>query len=90
MVLTVLAFQTIPLVLIPLVLGVILAATFEPIVEALQRRGQSLPRASAIAVGGGFLGIVFVLVVTMSVLVDQAAQLRRDRDGRRALRERCP
>ncbi len=69
------AFVTFPLVLTPLVLAVILAATLEPLVGWLMGRGRSRARAAAIAVGGGFLAVTGVLVLTMVSLVDQAGTL---------------
>ena len=75
--LLIIALDTIPLVVVPLVLGVILAATFEPVVQTLLRRGQSRGRAAATAVGGGFLAIVAVLVVTVVVLAEQAQEIAR-------------
>ena len=71
----VVVLQTIPLVIIPLILGVILAATFEPVVQALMARGHHRGRASAMAVGGAFVIITLTLALTMVVLVDQAAEI---------------
>ena len=42
-----------PLVVVPLAIAVIVAATLEPVVRALMRRGQTRGRAAAITVGGG-------------------------------------
>jgi predicted PurR-regulated permease PerM len=67
----------IPLVVIPLVIAVILAATLEPLIDAQVRRGRSRTRAAGIAVAGGFALVVAVLVATVWVLVDQAGELGR-------------
>jgi putative heme transporter len=71
----VVAFVVFPLVLTPLVLAVILAATLDPLVRWLMGRGHSRSRAAAIAVGGGFLAVTGVLVLTMVSLVDQAGAI---------------
>ncbi len=73
--LVVLVFQTVPLVVVPVILATILAATLDPLVRILLRRGQSQGRASAIAIGGGFLAITAVVVVTFVVLVGQLEAL---------------
>jgi putative heme transporter len=69
-------FVAVPLVLIPAVLATILAATLEPLVRALIRRGRPRAQAAAIAVGGGFLAVTAVLVLTMVALVGQAGAVR--------------
>jgi predicted PurR-regulated permease PerM len=69
-------FVAMPLVLIPVLLAIILAATLEPLVQGLIRRGQSRGRAAAVAVGGGFLAVVAVLALTLVALVDQAGTLQ--------------
>ena len=68
-------FVAMPLVLIPVVLALILAATLDPLVLRLMRRGRSRTVASAIAVGGGFLAILAVLAITVLSLVNQAGDL---------------
>ncbi|MFV2065042.1 MAG: AI-2E family transporter, partial [Chloroflexota bacterium] len=75
MALLVLILTTIPLVVIPVMLGLIFAATLEPIAKALERRGHSRGRATGIAVGGTALTIVAVLALTMVSLVAQAPEL---------------
>jgi putative heme transporter len=65
-------FVAIPLVLIPVVLATILAATLDPLVRALERRGRTRTKASAIAVGGGFLAIVAIIAVAVIALAGQA------------------
>ena len=66
---------TVPLVAIPIILAVILAATFEPVVGWLMARGSSRGRAAAIAVGGGFLAIVGVLALAFASLIGQADEV---------------
>ena len=68
-------FTTIPLVVLPVVLAAILAATLVPVVEALGERGLPRPTAAAVVVGGGFLAIVLVLVLTFAVLLDQMTDI---------------
>jgi len=64
-----------PLVVIPLILAAILAATLEPGVQALMRRGRSRGRAAVIVTGGGFLALVLILGLTVYTLIDQASAL---------------
>ena len=64
-----------PLVAIPVVLALILAATLDPLVLRLMRGGRSRTIASAIAVGGGFLAVLVVLAITVLSLVNQAGDL---------------
>lgn len=64
-----------PLVVIPLVLGTIFAATLNPGVEALVRRGHPRGRSAALLVGGGFLAVALILAFTLVALVDQATDL---------------
>jgi predicted PurR-regulated permease PerM len=68
---------TLPLVIIPIILALILAATLAPAVTALRRRGQPGGRAAAIAVGGTFLGIAIVLVLTLGSLAENLGELGR-------------
>jgi predicted PurR-regulated permease PerM len=68
-------FVAMPLVVIPVVLALILAATLDPLVLRLMRGGRSRTVSSAISVGGGFLAILGVLVITVLSLVNQAADL---------------
>ena len=68
-------FIAIPLVLVPIVLSLIIAATADPLVRWLQRRGWSRPRASAVAVVGGFLAIILLLILTAVSLVSGAEQV---------------
>jgi predicted PurR-regulated permease PerM len=66
---------TVPLVVIPIILAIILAATLEPLVGWLMARGRSRGRAAAIAVGGGFLLIAGVLALAFASLVEQADEV---------------
>ena len=66
---------TVPLVLLPVILALIYAATVVPLFSALLRRGRSRTGASALAVGGSTAVIMVVLAVTLSSLVGQADQL---------------
>jgi predicted PurR-regulated permease PerM len=68
-------FVSIPLVLLPIVIALIIAATVSPLVQWLQGRGWSRARASAAAVGGGFLGIIALLILTALSLVAGAEQV---------------
>lgn len=68
-------FVSIPLVLLPIVIALIIAATVSPLVRWLQGRGWSKARASAAAVGGGFLGIIALLILTALSLVSGAEQM---------------
>ena len=68
-------FVAMPLVVIPIVLALILAATLDPLVVRLMRGGRSRTIASAIAVGGGFLTVLVVLAITVVTLISQAADL---------------
>ncbi len=73
--LAIVVFTAIPLVLIPVVLALVLTATLDPLVQSLLRRGHARSRAAAIAVGGGFLAISAVLVLTVVSLIEQAGEL---------------
>ena len=66
---------TVPLVVIPVILAIILAATLEPVVQSLMRRGYSRGRAAGIAVGGGFLAVGAILVLTIGSLFGQADEI---------------
>jgi predicted PurR-regulated permease PerM len=65
-----------PLLVIPVTVGVILAATASPLVQWLVRRGYSLGRAAAIAIGGGTLVVLAVLALAFVSLVDQVPEIR--------------
>jgi len=66
---------TMPLVVLPVLVATILAATLVPLVHWLVGRGRTRSRASAISVGGGFLVVMGLLVISMVALVDQAPQI---------------
>lgn len=68
-------FTAIPMVLIPIVIAIILTATFSPVVNALVGRGRSRAQAAAVAVGGGSLAIVGMLALAVVALAGQATSL---------------
>jgi predicted PurR-regulated permease PerM len=68
-------FVTIPLVLIPVLIALILAATLDPLVTALVRRGRSRGVAAAIAVGGSSLAIIGLIVLAVVVLAEQVGDV---------------
>ncbi len=65
----------VPLVVVPVILAAVMAATLEPVVRWFAARGRSRGRAAAITVGGGFFVVGAVLVLAMLSLVDQAGAL---------------
>ena len=69
-------FVAMPLVVIPALLATIVAATLDPLVSALMKRGRSRGKAAAIAVGGGFFAILGILVIAMVSLVGQASDIQ--------------
>ncbi len=73
--LVILVFTVVPLVLIPVVLALVFAATFDPLVRTLMRRGRARSRAAGIVVGGGFLAISGILILTVVSLIEQAGEL---------------
>jgi predicted PurR-regulated permease PerM len=73
--LAVLVTLSVPLVVIPVLLGLILAATLDPLVGWLMTRGWGRTRAAALAVGGGTLLVLAILALTVASLVQQAAEL---------------
>jgi predicted PurR-regulated permease PerM len=62
----------VPIVVIPLVLGVVLAATLSPLAAALERRGWSEGRAALVSVLGAFLAIAAIIALTLASLVGSA------------------
>jgi predicted PurR-regulated permease PerM len=66
---------TLPIVVIPVILALILAATLDPLVTALLRRGHPRGRAAAMAVGGGFLAVATMLILAAASLVSQADEV---------------
>lgn len=73
--LLILVLTAIPLVLMPVILALLLAATVMPLVEALVRRGLARTPATAVAVGGTTLAIVGVLALSLVSVVRQANEL---------------
>jgi predicted PurR-regulated permease PerM len=71
----ILILTTVPLVLLPVILALILAATVSPLVGWLLHRGRSRNVAVGVAVGGSSVAIVGVLALAMVSLVQQAPQL---------------
>ncbi len=69
------AIVALPLVFTPLVLALVLAATLDPLVMTLVRRGWSRGRAVLAAVVGGTLGVVIVLAFATLALIDQAGDV---------------
>jgi predicted PurR-regulated permease PerM len=68
-------FVEIPLVLIPVLVALILAATLDPLVTALVRRGRSRAIAAAVAVGGSSLVIIGLIALAVVVLAEQAGDI---------------
>jgi predicted PurR-regulated permease PerM len=68
-------FVTIPLVLIPVLIALILAATLDPLVTALVRRGRSRGMAALIAVAGSSLVIIGLIVLAVAVLAEQVGEI---------------
>jgi putative heme transporter len=66
---------TLPLVVVPIILALILAATLQPLMAALVRRGRSRGTAAALAVAGSSLAIVAILALALVSLVEQAGTL---------------
>jgi len=54
-----------PMVVIPVVLAFVVAASVAPVARALKRRGWSDGRAAAVAVGGTFLLLLFLIVLAL-------------------------
>jgi predicted PurR-regulated permease PerM len=59
----------------PLVLGVVLAATIAPLHERLERRGMSRSRAALAATLGGTLVVLGIIALTVASLVGPASQM---------------
>jgi predicted PurR-regulated permease PerM len=86
--LLVLVLTTLPLVVLPVVLALILAATVAPLMSWLMGRGQSRTLASAMAVGGSTAAIVGVMALSVAQLADQADEIGRTAsDGAQAVDE---
>ena len=71
----VLVATSVPLVVVPAILGLIFAATLKPLVGWLMGRGRSHRGAVAIAVLGSTLIIGAVLALTVTSLLEQASAL---------------
>jgi predicted PurR-regulated permease PerM len=74
----------IPAVVIPVVLGTIIAASLDPIVGTLVRRGWSRTRASAVTLGGTALAIMVLIglaVVSLAGAVEPLASATVDGAG---------
>ena len=73
--LLILIVTAVPLVVMPIILALILAATLEPTVEWLMRRGRTRSRAAAYALCGGTLAVVGMLTLATASLVEQVSEL---------------
>jgi putative heme transporter len=65
----------VPTVAISVVLGIVFAATFRPLVLALVRRGWRRGPSAALATGGAFLLVLVIVALAALSLVDQGAQI---------------
>jgi len=63
-----------PLVVVPVLVAVVLAATVAPVAGFLERRGWSHPAAALTVTGGAFALIVLVVVIAFASLVGPLAQ----------------
>jgi len=68
-------FVAVPLVLLPMVFALIGAAALDPLVRGLVRRGWSRSRASAAVLGGSFLAVATVLLLSVAVLAKEVGPL---------------
>ncbi len=68
-------FVAMPLLVIPVMLALIIAATLDPLVLRLIRSGRSRTRASLMAVGGGFLTVLAILALAVLALLSQVDEL---------------
>ncbi len=73
--LLVLVLTTVPLVVVPVILALIFAATLTPVVDWLMRRGYARGRAAAVAVVGTTVAILGVLALTVDSLLQNATAL---------------
>jgi predicted PurR-regulated permease PerM len=71
----VLLLVAMPIVTVTLLLATIFAATLEPGLRALVRRGWSRGTAAGILTGGSFIGVMLVIGLILFGLVDQASGL---------------
>jgi predicted PurR-regulated permease PerM len=65
----------VPIVVIPLVLGIVLAATLTPLSDALERRGWSHGRAAIASVLGATLAVFAIIALTVGSLVGSASEM---------------
>jgi putative heme transporter len=65
----------VPIVVIPVVLGVVLAATLSPLAAALRRRGWSEGRAAIASVLGAFLAVIAIIALTLGSLAGSADEM---------------
>jgi predicted PurR-regulated permease PerM len=56
----------VPIVVLPLIIGLVLASTLARLVAALQRRGRGRAAASAIATAGTTLGVIVVVAIAVA------------------------
>ena len=71
----------VPTVAISVVLGVVFAATFRPLVLALVRRGWRRGPAAAAATGGAFLLVIVIVILAVISLVGQGAEIAATATG---------
>ena len=62
----------VPIVVIPLVLGVVLAATLTPLAGYLRRRGWPTGRAALVSVLGATIAVVAIIALTLNSLAGSA------------------
>jgi predicted PurR-regulated permease PerM len=65
----------VPIVVIPLVLGVVLAATLAPLAGALRRRGWSQGRAAIASVLGATIAVFAIIALTVVSLIGSADEM---------------
>ena len=65
----------VPIIVIPLVLGVVLAATLTPLAGALRRRGWSQGRAAIASVLGATLAVFAIIGLTLVSLIGSADEM---------------
>jgi putative heme transporter len=65
----------IPIVVLPLVLGLVLAATLAPFVEWLERRGWGRTRAALGATLGATFGVILIIALTVVSLAGPATDM---------------
>jgi predicted PurR-regulated permease PerM len=65
----------IPIVVIPVVLGIVLAATLSPLARALRRRGWGEGRAAVASVLGATLAVFAIIALTVVSLIGSADEM---------------